>query len=228
MGATRQRVAGKLLLVTNLVVANLAAALYVVMFVQPGVLAGGAGTPMAQVLGDARIALVPLETLLAYLAVLVAALLLVCNFAWLVRRREQAPPTNWVVSDTPMGPVRISREALETGLRHAGEALPEITRLRIEVDTRTPKRVLVTAWFQCAEGQGNLTASQRLRQVLADRFGEMVRPADGARVDYELEFQGFAGKLGKKVVELPPPVDEQPFTGPRYPIDDDAASGGGS
>jgi hypothetical protein len=51
----------------------------------------------------------------------------------------------------------------------------------------------------------------------------MVRPADGARIEFDLEFQGFAGKLGKKA-EVPPP-EPPPFTGPKYPIDDDGHGG---
>ncbi|MFY9340899.1 MAG: hypothetical protein WAT39_00325, partial [Planctomycetota bacterium] len=177
--------------------------------------------PAAAALGSARVALVPLSTPMAWLLLLVAIVVLVWNFVWLVRAREQTPPTNWVVSDTPSGPVRVAREALEAGLQKAGELLPEITRLRVQVDTRQQKRILVTGQFQCAEGQNNLAASQRLRATMSDRFGEMVRPSDGARVEFDLEFQGFAGKLGKKGTEVPPP-EPPPFTGPKYPIDDDS------
>jgi hypothetical protein len=223
MGATRQRVAGRLLLVANLVAANGAVVLAVVGFLRPGFVGLDLG-PAGEAFGT-RVLVVPLTTWQSWSVFLGGIVLLVCNFAWLMRRRERQQPVHWVVSDTPSGPVRIAREALEAGLRQAGEALPEITRLRVEVDTRTQKRVLVTGWFHCAEGTSNLAASQRLRQAMVDRFGAMVRPADGTRVEYDLEFQGFAGKLGKKNVELPEPPDEQPFTGPRYPIDDDAAGG---
>jgi hypothetical protein len=138
-----------------------------------------------------------------------------------VRRREQEPPSHWVVSDTPSGPVRIAREALETGLQKAGEGLAEVTRVRVQVDPRQSKRIQVTGQFWCAEGTNNLAASQRLRAALTDRLHEMVRPLDGARFEFDLEFQGFAGKLGKKV-DVPPP-EPPPFTGPKYPIDDEAA-----
>jgi hypothetical protein len=225
MAASGQRVAGKLLLAANLVTANLAAGVYVVMFAQPGVLAGRDLMPLAPFFGGGRVALVPLDSALAWLWLLGGVALLIGNFAWLVRRRERLQPETWVESETGAGPVRISREALEASLRQAGESLPEITRLRVEVDTGTPRRVLVRAWFQCAEGTSNLTASQRLRQVIIERFGAMVRPADGARVATELEFQGFAGKLGKKGGEPPPPAEDVPFTGPRYPIDDDHDAG---
>lgn len=224
MSAARHRVADRLLLVTNLIVANGAAALCVMMFVKKDVLLGAESAASPGAAESGRFAIVPLSTPLAWLAVFAATGLLVWNFAWLVRRREQAPPTNWVISDTPSGPVRIAREAIENGLQKAGETLPEVTRVRVQVDTRTQKRILVTGQFHCAEGTNNLAASQRLRGVMADRFAEMVRPVDGARIEFDLEFQGFAGKLGKKGAEVPPP-EPPPFTGPKYPIDDDNHGG---
>ncbi len=223
MSGSRHRLADRLLLVTNLVVANAAAAVLVVLFVQPGVFVGNAD-PVATAVGHARVAVLPLTEPLAWFVLAGAVVLLLWNFVWLVRRREQTPPSNWVVSDTPSGSVRIAREAIENGLQKAGEALAEITRVRVQVDTRTPKRILVTGQFQCAEGSNNLAASQRLRSAMLDRLNEMVRPIDGARFEFDLEFQGFAGKLGKKGVDVPPP-EPPPFTGPKYPIDDDHHGG---
>ena len=220
MKAPRQRVSGRLLLVANLVAANAAAAMTVVTFLKRDVF--GPLPPES----PERSAILRLDTPLAYGILVASAGLLFWNFAWLVRRPERLPPSNWVVSETPSGPVRVSREALEVGLRLAGEALPEVTRLRVQVDTSVQKRILVTGQFQCAEGQSNLAASQRLRQAMMDRFGELVRPADGGRVEFDLEFQGFVGKLGKKGEVPPPPNDQAPFTGPKYPIDDDTNLGG--
>ena len=222
MKAPKHRVSGRLLFVANLVAANAAAALCVVTFLKPTVVGPDAGP--ANTFGSERVAILRLDTALAFAVFVASAGLLFWNFAWLVRRPERLPPGNWVVSDTPSGPVRVAREALEVGLRLAGEALPEVTRLRVQVDTSVQKRILVTGQFQCAEGQSNLAASQRLRQAMIDRFGEMVRPADGGRVEFDLEFQGFVGKLGKKG-EVPPPSDAAPFTGPKYPIDDDNLGG---
>lgn len=216
-------VQNRLLLVANLVVGNGAAAVAVITFLRPSFV-GLDTTPLASVLNE-RVVIVPLETGVSWGVFLGGIVLLLWNFAWLVRRPERQVPVNWVTSDTPSGPVRVAREALEVGLRQAGEALPEVTRLRVQVDTRVQKRILVTGQFQCAEGTSNLAASQRLRQAMLDRFGDLVRPIDGARVEIDLEFQGFAGKLGKKGAELPPPDDGAPFTGPKYPIDDDTLGG---
>ncbi len=219
-------VQNRLLLATNLFVANGAAAVAVLAFVRPGFVGLDAGS-LQQVLPE-RVVVISLETNTAWGLFLGGIGLLLWNFAWLVRRPERQQPVNWVTSDTPSGPVRIAREALEVALRLAGEALPEVTRLRVQVDTRTPKRILVSGQFQCAEGTNNLAASQRLRQAMLDRFGDLVRPTDGVRVEVDLEFLGFAGKLGKKGSEVPPPDDGAPFTGPKYPIDDDHSLGGTS
>ena len=211
------KVRGRLLLVANLAAATVAAGVWVVAFVRPG--AFGELAPE----GSPRELRVPLGTTMAWVAFLVALLLLLCNFAWLVRRPPLPVPRTYVQSETPTGTVRVAKEALEAGLRVAGESLPEITRLRVQVDCSQPKRIAVQGHFQCAEGTSNLNASQRLRAALRERFAEMVHLGDGARVEFELEFQGFAGKLQKKGTDPRASLEPEPppFTGPQYPIEDD-------
>ncbi|MBL8724669.1 MAG: hypothetical protein JNK49_11520 [Planctomycetes bacterium] len=215
---------GRVLLLANLLAANGAAAWWVLGCLRPS-LAGLDPIPFLAAAGGERLLVLPLDRGPALLSCAAAVLLLLANFAWLVRRPDRRPPANWVLSDTPTGPVRIAREALEAGLQRAAEGLPEITRLRVQVDTSGQKRIVVLGVFQCAEGTSNLAASQRLRQALHDRLGAMVRPADGVRIEVELEFSGFSGKLGKRAGEVPPPDDGVPFTGPKYPIDDDSHDG---
>lgn len=219
MEPTPTRVGTRLLLIANLAAATAAAATCIVAFVNPGVL----GLEPAQ----DNVRLLPIRSGVAWVVFLAAVALLLANFAWLVRRSPAAPERTYVVSTTGTGPVRVSREALESGLRTAGEALPEITRLRVAVDCSQQKRVLVRGYFQCAEGASNLNASQRLRQALRDRFDEMVHLDDGVRAEFELEFQGFLGKLAKKGAEARAALEPEPppFTGPQYPIDDDEAGG---
>lgn len=213
-------VTGRLLLFANVVGANAVAAAFVVAFVRPGV--------VGQVVqGEAARTLhLSLDTSLAWGAFVASLALLLLNFAWLVRRNGGAPPEPFVLSETPSGVVRIALQALENALQKAGEQLAEVTRLRVQVAPQGPKRFLVRGQFHCAEGCNSLAASQRLRAALANRCGELVRLADGGRVDYELEFQGFSGKLGKGAEVAPPDDDAPPFTGPRYPIDDDSPTGG--
>lgn len=205
--ADADRVKGRLLLFANLVAGNAAAAVCAIAVISP------------KTFGDR----IQLELGWAVLPLL----LLVANFAWLVRRAPAVPPRTYVQSETPTGPVRVAREALEAGLRTAGETLPEITRLRTTVDCSQQKRVLVQAHFQCAEGTSNHNASQRLRQALRERFQDMVHLGDGVRADFELEFQGFVGKLQKKAGDKGQGLEPEPppFTGPQYPIDEEESGG---
>ena len=218
--AARRRISGRLLLLANVSAANAVAALWVVGFLQPHALGADLGDVAG---GGDRVLVVPLQSVTAWLALLAAVGLLLWNFAWLVRRRDAGAPNNWLVSAGPGGPVRVAREAVEAGVRAAGEALPEVTRLRVQLDLSQPKRLQVLGQYQCAEGQDHHGASRRLREVFRRRFGELVRLADGVRVDFDLEFQGFAGKVGKGAREVPPVAKDadEGFRGPQYPIDDE-------
>jgi hypothetical protein len=212
--AARRRYTGRILLVVNLAVVNGVAATWIAAFLQPAVL----GAPQ----DGERAVLLPLNTPSAWLAFFAAIGLLLCNFAYLVRRREPEIDDGWIHSAGAAGPVRVAREAVEAGLRAAGEALPEVTRLRVQVRADAPKKLRVLGQFTCAEGQDHHGGSERLRRAMEARFQELVRLSDGTRVEFELEFQGFAGKLGKNAPEVPPAASDEPepFRGPRYPIDD--------
>jgi hypothetical protein len=163
---------------------------------------------------------------LAHVAFLFAVALLLADVLWfLYGRHPQAPPRH-VLSDRGDGPVLIAREAIEASLRAAGEAVDGITRLRVSLAQPAAKRLLVHAQFTAPEGARIQDASQALRRALATRFTQMVQPADGARAEFEIEFVGFAGKPRRGApaagTEEQPGADAaEPFTGPRYPIDDD-------
>ncbi|MFN3240388.1 MAG: hypothetical protein ACE37K_02620 [Planctomycetota bacterium] len=217
--AARRRFSERLLLVVNVAVANGVAALWIATFLQPRVL----GNDLGPIPSEHRMLLMPLQTPAAWIALFLAVGLLLWNFAYLVRRREDGLPDHWILSESSTGPVRVAREAVEMGLRLAGEALPEVTRLRVQVHRPNQKRLRIVGQFTCAEGQDHLLGSQRLRQALELRFGELVRVTDGMRAEFELEFQGFAGKLAKNAPEVPKatPAEPEPFRGPQYPIDED-------
>jgi hypothetical protein len=226
MDSSAQRLFGRFLLVANLAAATAAAAVGVVAFVRPGLVGLEVDGPVATMFGGERVLVIPLASPVSWSVFLAALLLLLTNFGWLVRRAPAPAPRNYIVSETPTGPVRVAREALEAGLRGAGEALPEITRLRVVVDCGQARRILVRSHFQVAEGVSNLGASQRLRAALHERLLDMVQTGSDVRVEYELEFQGFAGKVGKRgdvkaALEAEPP----PFTGPKYPIEPDDSGG---
>lgn len=210
-------VAGRMLLVANVAAANAMALVVVVGFLRPSAFGVSAPFPM---FGDQRLLVLFLDTGPAWAVFLAAAALLGWNGWWLLRGRRAGPAPQHITSEGVGGSVRVSRDALEAGLRAAGEALAEITRLRVAVEAGLGKRVLVTCQYQCAEGVSNLEAGQRLRAALQERFAAMVRLPDGMRADFALEFVGFAGKLPRKGSEAVAP-EAPPFTGPQYPIDDE-------
>jgi hypothetical protein len=141
---------------------------------------------------------------------------------WLYGRPPRAPLTH-VASEGPGGPVRIAREAIESGLHRAGEAVPGVSRLRIGLVPGGLKRVRIRAVFQAPDGVDLARVTRELREAIERRFAALVRLGDGWRADLEIEFAGFAGKLIRKAgaPAEPDAEAEPPFTGPKYPIDDD-------
>ncbi|HLU37754.1 MAG TPA: hypothetical protein VK081_00110, partial [Planctomycetota bacterium] len=125
-------------------------------------------------------------------------LLLLADGLFLLYGRAPRAPLRHIVSENRDGTVLVTREALENGLRSAGEALPEVTRLRVTV-RQAGRRFVVHAAFSAPEGSSLPAVSQALRQVLRQRFEAMVQLPDAGRVEYELEFSGFSGRLAKKV-----------------------------
>ena len=83
--AARRRFSERLLLLANVLVANVVAALWVVGFLQPHAL----GVDVGDAADGARVLGVPLQSVTAWLALLAAVGLLLWNFAWLVRRRDE-------------------------------------------------------------------------------------------------------------------------------------------
>ncbi len=167
------------------------------------------------------------------LLALLAGVLLVANFLWLIYGTTPHTPPTHVVSEAPGGTVRVARDAIESGLRTAGEALDEVSRLRVVVDTSVGmKKIFVAAQFHAPEGVRIHDASSVLRGRLIRRFGELVRLPEGHRLEVELEFLGFIGRASKKALaaeeaaaRAEPEEPDVPFTGPRYPIDGDDESG---
>ncbi len=143
------------------------------------------------------------------------------------KRADEAGPLSSMTDD---GIVHVSREAVESGLRAAGEGLSDVTRLRVKVLTPGRRRHRIRAHYLAPEGVQILEVGSKLRRALLDRFGELVRVDEG-KLEVEMIFEGFYGKA--KGVKRPEPEPEPepevsepaepeappPFTGPRYPID---------
>jgi hypothetical protein len=208
---------GRRLLVLANVLAGVAAAGGVLVFYAAPELIGSWNEATKTVAIKAR------ETALAGLVALAAGALLLCDALFLVYGRRPRAPLRHITSEAPGGQVRISRDALEGALRATGESLEEITRLRVAIEPGGLKRVVVRAHFMCPEGVSLQEASRLLRNALQERCQELVRLPEGNKMDYEIEFIGFGGKLQRKAPDAPVREADEPapFTGPKYPIDDE-------
>lgn len=209
-------VVGRLLLFANLAVAIAACLGTLLVWAAPEALSAPpseqSGAFRITVRGDGGIGLFALG----------AALLLVLDVLWLAWGLSPRAPQVNVLSQTDGGPIRVSREALEAGLRAAGEALDDVSRLRVHVEAprRRSGRVGVRAVFQAREGAVLDRVSVELRTALRERFGQLVRLAPGGRLDVDLEFGGFLGRARGAAEAVPiEPEEAPPFTGPRYPIE---------
>lgn len=173
-----------------------------------------------------RLSLDPQHATGLRVATLVGAGLLVLDVLYLLYGRRPRAPLRHVVSEGEGGSVLVAREAIEVGLRAAGEALSAVSRVRVSLQQAGLRRLVVHAQFHATEGAVIETASTALRAALQRQFEALVRLAEGARVEFELEFLGFAGRPPKRGAkgEEPAPQDP-PFTGPRYPIEEDEDAG---
>jgi hypothetical protein len=215
-----RRLGWRLLVTADVLAALAAAASVAVFYVKPG-LAG----PYDAATGTVQ--LVVRENTALELVFLIALALLVVNALYFLYGRRPSVPLQYVASEAPGGPMKVSREALEAGLRAAGESLDMVTRLRINVDHGGPRRIVVRAHFQSPEGASIPEASRALRAALAQRFQEMVHVTDGVKTDFDIEFAGFSGRLPPRKAEAEAEEDAESFTGPRYPIRDDDESSRG-
>jgi hypothetical protein len=150
--------------------------------------------------------------------------LLALNVVRLLYLRAPRPVPAHVVSLGRAGEVRVAREALEAGLRAAGEKLPEVARLRVSVLPEGSRRILVRAWYVATDNVRIMDVSEALRARLRERFLEMITMAPDGRLEFELEFEGFSGRAPRKPedgkVAGKRQAEAAPFTGPQYPIDD--------
>ncbi|MCC6669821.1 MAG: hypothetical protein IT458_02085 [Planctomycetes bacterium] len=216
------RLGRRTLLALNVLAGVTAAVLVVLHYLVPERLGYPALIPGVPIGSSGHVILVPLRTTAATLGFVAAVALLVVDLLWLIYGRQRRHPLRHVLSEAPGGTVRITRDALEAALRSAGEALPEVARLRVMLAGAGPKRIVVKVQFQAPEGVANLDASRALRAALQQRFQEMVRLTDGQRVEYDLEFLGFSGKGARKAEAAAPAAEpDAPFTGPKYPIEDE-------
>lgn len=205
----------RLLLLANICAGNLAALFLLALFISPGFFSQDSAEQFDLVI-DIR------SSTAIQFACLASVLLILINVLYLLYWRRPQNPMRYVLSEAPGGPLMVSKDALETGLRSQGETVPDVTRLRVTIKAGALKRIRLHARFHCPEGAEIRELSRKLRTTLEERFATLVKLTEGAKLVTEIEFCGFAGKLARRPVEKEVVAAESgPFTGPKYPIDDE-------
>lgn len=207
----------RFLLVLNLAVAILASLWVLLVWAAPEALSSAgpkeAGTLRLVVRGDGGIGLIAFF----------AGILVIFDVVWLAITLAPKATAGSVVSDTETGRILVSKDAIENGLRLAGEAVAEVSRLRVMVEAPRgrARRVSVRAQFQAREGAKLERVSGDLREALRRRFAELVSMPSSGRLELDLEFGGFSGRSPRPAESTETPAEEAPapFTGPKYPIE---------
>ena len=170
----------------------------------------------------------------------IAALLLLGNLLWLIYGGAPATPPSHIQSASKDGVIRISRDAVESALRQRGEQVEGVSRVRVALEPSPgPRRVRLRVSFHCIDDADVGLVGGEMRSAIRTRVVELVHLPEGHRLDLGLEFLGFVQKSSKRLASdakasagsegegsgggedsaREDPVE--PFTGPRYPVEDD-------
>jgi hypothetical protein len=126
--------------------------------------------------------------------------------------------SQYLLSRSDEGSARISLRALQASLLRRAREMEEVIGARLAVRRPESKRLRVEVYYTTTEDRNAIKVSEALRSAVKERFEELVHPEEGFTVDFDLKIEGFVP--GSAGVEPPSEEkEEEPFTGPRYPID---------
>lgn len=205
MAQSRRRLTGRFLLAAAWLYATCGSLYTFLMLIDPGVHWHDAPPGL-------RVALI-------LFAILIAAL----NVLWLVlsgRDLFRGEGSQYLLSSTPEGTARISLRAIHSSLLRRARETPEVTRVKIAIRRPEKERIRVEATYATREDRNAIAVSETLRRALKERFEELVHPEEDLKVEYDVKLEGFTpATAGERPSAEPPREGEEPFTGPRYPID---------
>jgi hypothetical protein len=136
-----------------------------------------------------------------------------------VRDLLKGEGSQYLLSKTSQGTARISLRAIQTSLMRRVRELDEVIGAKLAVRRPAEKRLKVEVAYTTTEDRNAILVSEALRKALRERFNELVHPEEGFEAEFDVKIDGFVpgGSGARKKEEETEP--EQPFTGPRYPID---------
>jgi hypothetical protein len=158
---------------------------------------------------------------LTVLAVLLAVAILALDVTWVamfVREVLSGGGSQYLLSRTQEGTARISLRAIQASLHRRVRELPEVIGAKVAVRRPGVKSLEVEANYTTTEDRDAILVSEVVRRALRERFEELVHPEEGCEVEYEVKIDGFV-PAGPQAATPEKREEEEPFTGPRYPID---------
>lgn len=126
--------------------------------------------------------------------------------------------SQYLLSRTSEGTARISLRAIQTSLQRRVRDMPDVIGVRLLVKRPATSRLRVEVSYTTTEDKNAIVVSEKLRKALRERFRELVQAEEGFELEFDVKIDGFVPSPGGSDSAESEP-EEEPFTGPRYPID---------
>jgi hypothetical protein len=160
---------------------------------------------------------------LQVVAVLLSLAVIALEVSWVAlffREMVTGEGHQYLLSRSSEGTARISLRAIQASLFRRVRELPEVIGARVVVRRPAEKRLRVEVAYTTTEDRNAILVSEAVRRGLRERFEEIVHPEEGFEVEYDVKIDGFVPGAGRAPEHsLEPEEAEEPFIGPRYPID---------
>lgn len=155
-------------------------------------------------------------------ALLLGMAVLGLNVVWVVlflRELLQGEGSQYLLSRTAEGTARISLRAVQASLLRRAREAEEVIGVKVVLRRPEEKKLRVEVSYTTTEDRNAIKVSEALRRVLRERFGELVQPEDDFEVEFDVKVEGFVPGTAPAGEPRETEVEQEPFTGPRYPVD---------
>jgi hypothetical protein len=155
-------------------------------------------------------------------ALLVGIAVLALDVVWIalfLRELLQGEGSQYLLSRTAEGTARISLRAVQASLLRRAREAEEVIGVKVVLRRPVEKKLRVEVSYTTTEDRNAIKVSEALRRVLRERFGELVQPEDDFEVEFDVKVEGFVPGTAPAGEPREKEVEQEPFTGPRYPVD---------
>ncbi len=155
-------------------------------------------------------------------ALLLGMAVVVLDVIWIVlflRELLQGEGSQYLLSRSAEGTARISLRAVQASLLRRAREAEEVIGVKLVLRRPAEKKLRVEVSYTTTEDRNAIKVSEALRESLRERFEELVQPEDDFEVEFDVKVEGFVPGTAPLAEVKEKDVEEEPFTGPRYPVD---------